>query len=295
MANVYFSNLKQLEDYREEGFAANMLDVRAACPTLKALLKPEEPGIYRIGKSVPMVRQGDTITIVADGVSHQKAFEKPNEQIKDVITFEEVMAIDHEVLNSDGSRTIIPPMKAKIRKDTFQKYAQVSNYLIQALSAAMTSIITDELGKDNVATPFYDLKKCLTIADYNDSDYEEMARNFLYKKQFDSGVRFAIGDELIRETIKSFKDEYDSVIEQIIAEVYRAFTSGLSDFLNERPCSRYHFEDNGVFFVIERGVDTRIYEYEKERFLKLATEEEDSAIFKTAGSSVQYSAEIDLF
>ena len=52
MANVYFSNLKQLEEYREEGFAANMLDVRAACPTLKALLKPEEPGIYRTGKSV---------------------------------------------------------------------------------------------------------------------------------------------------------------------------------------------------------------------------------------------------
>lgn len=293
MANKQFKTRQELESYREDSFIINLTEVPSICPTLASMIKPKVPGVFRSGKFKPMITEGDTVIIIKDGQLLTKAFEKENNQVNEIITFEEIMASDYEVVSN--GRTIIPPMKARYRKDLFTKYGYISDDLITVVSAALTNIIADQLGKEMVVDPNYAMKSSLVNGEMTFDEYKALALNYLYNKQFKTEDRFVIDEELILSTIETFKEELQSVIDMITAEVYSAMSDAFSTFINDRPCSRYHFDVSGTCFIVERGMDFRIYKSESERFDKEEENEEDSVLFKTSANSSKLSAKVDFF
>lgn len=300
MANIYFNNIEQLENYREDAYVIDMTDIYRRSNILRNLLIPEIPGVYRFGKSVPVIREGDVLNVIKNNVSCEVMYYPSNAEaaVRDnvaIITFEELMKTNHEVRSADNSRQIIPPMSAKVRERHFTNKPVIPNNFLVALSAVITKIIEDLLGKNCLADYCVGLEKVLTIKLQDGAVLKEEALNYIYNKQYKEGKREPITEELINDVSESMKDEYEKILTLIENEIRAEIGIGLTNFLTERPCSRYHFDEDDVNFYIERGMDVRIYAYEYKRLSEVEETEADVTGLYVDKSRNRFSSTYDMF
>ena len=278
MANQYFETFDDVLNYREDCLSFNMVDLYKACHLLRSVVKKDDTGFYRSNKSVPLIRSGDVIVIKIGEEFVLKSYDVSLDNQYPVVTFEELLDMDYAVYRKDTINEIIPPIKKKNRKALYSNQPIVPNNFVRALQSVFGVLIEDVIGKEHVVDYSYELKDLLTIAKGTSVDLKQEALNHLYMEQVKTGNRFPITDELINETVDKFEKEYDTLVTNIIEEVNNATYNSISSFVSERPCSRYHFNEEGSIFLIERGMDTRIFKWETEKFEKLGSIEDAAGL-----------------
>lgn len=295
MANVYFKNIKQLENYRESVYVLDMADIYRSSNLLRTILVPEIPGIYRIGKSVPMIREGDVLNIIKDNVSHEMMYSPTPKEGVAVITYDELMKTNYEVRSGNNARQIIPPMSAKIRSKHFTDKPVIPSNFLVAISAIITTLIERMLGKNCVADYCIGLEDVLTIKYQSEADIREAATNYIYNKQFQNNKREAITEDMISEVSSAMRDEYTHILDMVENEILIRVGDTFTSFLMERPCSRYHFAEDDINFYIERGMDVRIYAYEYKRLSEVEETVADVSSLYVDKSRNRFSSTYDMF
>lgn len=294
MADVYFETFDSVLAYREDRLTFSMVELYKSCSMLNALIIKDDPGFYRVGKSTPLIRKGDVVTVKTDNKFVKMVYLSGDAGLP-ILTYEAILGMDSAIYREDTISEIIPPIKKASRKNLFSDEPIVPNNFVRALHSIFSILIEDNIGREHVVDYSSELREVLIVQKGNEFELQEQARNHLYIEQVKSGKRTPINDETIANTVASFIYDYDRLINTIIAEVNAVTGGSVSQFVSERPCSRYHFDDDGSFFFIERGMDTRIYKWEQDKFSKLNEIEEATGVKVDKVVAPWHSAKYDLF
>ena len=291
MAKVYFNKVEDLICYREDRLAFLLVDLYHSCPILTKYLKQETPGLYRKGKSSPLISKGQIVSLDQEGVFKNCIYEEDSIEYI-TITFKDILSTSKAIYSKDNEKEIIPSVSSKLRASLFTDTPLVPNIFLIAFTSLVSIVASDIISRDQVVDYQDKLDECL-ITDKTEDEITELAMNYHYSVQIKQGKRYPIDEERILETVEDIKNTKESIRDQIIQEFITATNNSICKFISEYPCSRYHFDDRDGIFYLERGVDTRIYSWEIAKFEKIEEIEESIGTKLSDIDFTRYSASHD--